>query len=967
MSVGGSANIEIDNNNDTINGPSNGTISHTFYLLNSGTGGATVYYYLTSVTGPLSGCSLSSSQAYMPANGEGNVTVSCSTGLTGTGSVTMRANWGSGLNANGSVTVVLPSAQPSVTASPTTEWTQQNVSTGFPYFTITNTGNTASTYDLTATCTNVVSGTCSVVSPSGSVAPGGSTTAEVRFKTGPASGGNASVTLAAQSLYSETASQTVTIVPMSEYVSVAAQTALEPPPPAPGASATYGFTITATGNNTSTVNYGLTSTCTGALSCSTMPSPSSVGISPGSPATATVLATATNSAGGVGAVTITALYTDAWGNPYGNSDTYVDTLPDLRTYTPVVTPKGDPASYTEANISTSYSFTIRNSGDTQASYTLTTPTCTGTVSGCSIGTSNPLTVNSGATVSVPVSFTTGTSGQIVQLGLHATMTAHGTTFADDGMAEVVPTTPAVQVTASDGRPSVSTYGSGSYHFTINDIGNATPVTYGLQITGCTAPLANCTVQDSVTVASGSPQTVAVSYQTTSTAGTGTITLRAYKQDVHLYESSDSGNIDVTSRIAVSTSFMNNDDQDVSLCVASCFAMTASRSTVPYYTLDTPRSVTLVYNGDRAFPRPFIYADVAVSNAPAAVQSYTLEVWRLGARLLFTNGDSILTFTGTSSPATWHRLAGQVDMSSYPTDADSVTLKVTAHYANDEADVTQTTTQLMIVNSASSPIAKGWTIAGLQYLTQTPRGLGTAGWPGGGYMIENGDGSAMYFGRVGGNASDFSTLTFDSVATWTRTYQDGSKVLFDLSGKMTTAIDRLGRQTQFHYDTQSRLDRITEPMRVSGSSAAPYLSLSYDANGLSSITETGGTNGRTTHVTVDGNGHLTRITDADGGYDAYGYDGAGRLHTITDRRGNTTTYNYGPTWKLSQVVSPLVPIDAGGGTTISAMPTTNIAPWQAVGVSFDTTRIHPAPLLNADTIAARVTDPKGYVSTLTPDR
>ena len=58
------------------------------------------------------------------------------------------------------------------------------------------------------------------------------------------------------------------------------------------------------------------------------------------------------------------------------------------------------------------------------------------------------------------------------------------------------------------------------------------------------------------------------------------------------------------------SLTNNDFQSTALCRESCFAATYAFSTVPFFTLDEPRSVTLSYNGDRAFPRPFFFVTVA---------------------------------------------------------------------------------------------------------------------------------------------------------------------------------------------------------------------------------------------------------------------------------------------------------------------------------------------------------------------
>jgi RHS repeat-associated protein len=618
---------------------------------------------------------------------------------------------------------------------------------------------------------------------------------------------------------------------------------------------------------------------------------------------------------------------------------------------------------------------VQDVGDNAAIYTLSTPTCTGTFGNgaCNFGAGgNTVSLNSGQTGAVTVHFTTEPTGQIV-VQLHATATApNGTVYSDDDSVRVFWVSPAVQVSPVASSQNAQTNASGSYSFDVHNTGTYGTVTYSLQVTGCTAPLTNCSAPASVTVAQSADSIVAVSFQTEGVPGTGQLSLRAYKTLVHTYESTGTGNVNVSSRISASTSFMNNDDQDVGLCAASCFAMTASRSTVPYYTLDTPRSVTLTYNGDRAFPRPFIYVDVSDSTAPTSIQSYTLEVLRNGTHLPFVNGETTLTFAGTTSPAVSYRLAGQIDMSSYNTGIDSVTVLVTAHYTNGESDIAVAKTQLMIVNSTrnsdAARVASGWTIAGVQHLRATPEGIGS---PGGGYMIENGDGSAIYFAHDSAIGADFSKLQSGGAAAWTRTYPDSSKVLFDSRGRMTAAVDRLGRQTQLRYGGFDSLQvaAIIEPMRSSGSStSAPYLSLSYDHDyNLSAITETGGAGGRTTTVTVESSGLLTRITDPDGGYDSYGYDGSGRLHTITDRRGSTTTYNYGSSWKLSSVVSPLVPIDAGGGSTVTGTLTDTLSAWQAVGVPFVATATNPAALLLPSTVAARVSDALGHTSKLFPNR
>lgn len=947
--------------------PGTGGNNATFTVTDVGNSSPSTYALSCGYSGTVTGCSVTPSvQVYTGTPQSVSVAYSTSGNLAGgTGTVTLTAtNNGGGVHTytdQGSYNVTVPDSRTyTVGVTPTAfdDYTAEHVTTNYG-FTITNSGNTSATYTLSSpTCNGGETG-CTPRQSSVTIGAGSSATVYVDFTTSAATS-TGYVSLVASGPSNSSTGQ-IHVIPLSEAVSAAAGTGSTTI--APSGSQSVGFTITETGN-TGSVTYSLTTSCTGAVTCPATPSPSSVTISPGSPGTASVLATATSSlAGGSGSVTLNASYTNSWGQVYQSSATTTDTVPDSRTYQPVVSPKSDSTAYSEANVSTNFVFAIRNTGNTQATYTLSVPTCTGTT-GCTSRYPS-VTIAAGQSTTAPVDYTSGPVGQTAHIALHATMTApNSTVYADDGSVQVVTLAPTVQVSPVVTSMNAQTNASGTYTFNVHNVGSSGQITYTLQVTGCTAPVTSCAAPGSVTVDQGADSVVRVSFQTQAVSGAGNISLRAFKTFVNTYESTGTGTVNVSSRLSVSTAFMNNDDQDMSLCVASCFAMTASRSTVPYYTLDTPRSITLLYNGDRAFPRPFVYADVSAATAPGgAVAHYTMEVQRLGVDLPYTNGETNLIFQGTTSPATTYRLAGQIDMSSYGTDVDTVTVIVTAYYADHSHDVMPVKTQFMLTNTQSSSIAKGWSIAGLQRLHYAPQG----GSGGAGYMVENGDGSATYFANGNATAADLSTLSLNG-QVWTRTYPDGSRVLFDASGRMTTVVDRLNRQTQFTYDGLSRVVTIVEPMRASGSStSAPYISLTYGSTGLSAITEAGGTGGRTTSVSVDANGNLTRVTDPDGGYDSYGYDGSGRLHTITDRRGSTTTYNYGPTWKLSQVVSPAVPIDAGNGTTTTATPTVTLAPWQAVGIPFYATAPNPAPLLEADTISARVTDANGHISAIFPNR
>jgi len=380
-------------------------------------------------------------------------------------------------------------------------------------------------------------------------------------------------------------------------------------------------------------------------------------------------------------------------------------------------------------------------------------------------------------------------------------------------------------------------------------------------------------------------------------------------------------------------------QDMARCAFDCFAATYAQSTVPYYSLETPRSVTLAYHGDRVNPKPFVHVDVThggdASNLPTA---YRLRIKRTDTgqfmRFLVPQQDST-TLRFTTSTATL-RLGGQFDAAANgmgSTGVYSITIVVGAEYAAGVEEMTTGTT-LIVVNENDSPIARGWTLAGVQRL-----------YAAGGALITEGDGSAVYFSWNGSGysapAGEFSRLTVAG-GVYTRAYPDSTKVTFNSAGRMTEIRDRLNNATSFGYDGSNRLSQVTDP-----AGKATYLT--YGTYGLASVSGFG----PTTAVTVDASRRLTAITDPDAVSTQFGYDGSLRLATITNRGGATTTLGYHATsGKLTSITAPTVTLYTGQ----QAQPATALAPWQHVSVPYVSTSGTPFTAARADTVRAGVTDP-----------
>jgi len=391
---------------------------------------------------------------------------------------------------------------------------------------------------------------------------------------------------------------------------------------------------------------------------------------------------------------------------------------------------------------------------------------------------------------------------------------------------------------------------------------------------------------------------------------------------------------------------NADILDYGRCASACFAATHAQSTVPYFSLDTPRSVTLVYNGDRVDPRPFIHADVTHGGDGSNLPSYfTLKVQKAGGSLItFLNGETELHFAAAAGIA--QRIGGQFNATSNgmgSTGVYAVTVVVGAVYAAGTVE-TSAASRVIVVNEGSSPIAQGWTVAGIQRLY--PNQLGS------GALVTEGDGSAIYFSWNGSTfttpAGEFSRLTAIQGGGWRRSYPDSTVVTFNTLGSMTSVRDRWGSRDSVQYDGSSRPWLLRDPVLA-------YHAFYYDANGLDRIATSVGL---TTEVTVQANRTLTAVTDRDGLGTTFGYDASARLSSVTDRRGiEVAQIAYaGTSNRLDSIVGPSVTVFGGG----SQRPRTKFTPWQLLGVPTSTTSGAPFPVVRADTAYARVTDPGGHV-------
>ena len=441
-------------------------------------------------------------------------------------------------------------------------------------------------------------------------------------------------------------------------------------------------------------------------------------------------------------------------------------------------------------------------------------------------------------------------------------------------------------------------------------------------------------------------------------------------------------VDTWPRPIVSLEPYPADMQSYALCALSCFAVRQSYSSVPYFSLDQPRSVTLSYNSDRVALRPFVATDVTVPTGASVPQKYWLRAqvqWSgtTWSDVRFLNGDTTLRFTAASG---LQRLTGQFDATQYgglATGVYPMRFIVTADYGGTKTQPDTQTTRLLVVDDRTSPYGRGWRLANVQRLYV--QGDGSV-------LIVEGDGSALHFtwgctpscGFISPRG-EFSKLTDSGVGhgrIFWRSYPDSSRATFAFNGLLTSLETRFGETTSFTYGSGGEVTRISDPFRKFQGGASYYLELGYSSGRLAWIREPGQSSesdtARITRVRIatDGTQRLTAIVDPDGDSTRYAYDDSLRLSTVTNRRGGVTRYfSSARSATLDSVQLPQIALDAGGGAedTTAAPLTMRYRPWQTVGVPTTTTAVTPGASVRGDSVTARMTDAIGRHTSFTVDR
>lgn len=281
-------------------------------------------------------------------------------------------------------------------------------------------------------------------------------------------------------------------------------------------------------------------------------------------------------------------------------------------------------------------------------------------------------------------------------------------------------------------------------------------------------------------------------------------------------------------------------------------LTLAYTTPAYVSLDTPRSVSLVYRSELASPNAYVQVDAKPDPRTAAnVKAMSLQVIGSDGRVVGRE-----YFWAKLPAGEKQRMAVFWSMRARATGAYNYTVAVRSYFNDGTFKEKRVTARVLIVNESASRYGAGWTIGGI------PRIYGATG----GVILHEGDGRLRWYGSIPCTPSfctferpegDFTELTYDRTAgVWTRIHPDNSVTKFDSRGLITTSTDPHGRSTAFAW--QNTADAAAVPVLASISDPVQKTTtFTYTAAGfLQKVTDPAG---RELSLTINASGDLVALS------------------------------------------------------------------------------------------------------------
>ncbi len=331
-------------------------------------------------------------------------------------------------------------------------------------------------------------------------------------------------------------------------------------------------------------------------------------------------------------------------------------------------------------------------------------------------------------------------------------------------------------------------------------------------------------------------------------------------------------------------------------------------TVPYFSMNAPRTLGLVYSTRQSYPRVLVPVDVEPRLPPGATfDQVTLRLFDGTTKL-----DSLKLTAPTCATGGTARcrgvLAGDFSAGSFPSPTRkwlrvevAVTASGTTRAASDSVEV-------VVVDRRNSMYGNGWwpsvaakvVAAGGDRLLVAPTGAVT---------VYRGSGDSLYLPPPG----SFMSLTRTATGWALRARGDSAVVRFDSYGRLAASVDQNGNRDSLVYvGATDTLAKVRDPV-------GSEITLAYTASRLSSISTSGG---RSATVTVSG-GLLTSFTPATGpggGYTAtFTYQSVGTgtlLQRVIGVLGDTTAITYDPGSRYRPTLATLPKVRNEVGDSVS---------------------------------------------------